>query len=125
MTYTPFGLDGPKADWADERPHRQRRRLAAALMGDRDLPPLRWGAPQAYLHGAADMAVAALVALARAGAIGPGAAGRRLGAGSCLQSSFCYTLNEAWRAPPMGRAGEGVDFGPFSCAGATRPPTAR
>ena len=32
---------------------------------------------------------------------------------SCLQASFCYSLNEAWHAPPMHRAGEGLDFGAY------------
>jgi crotonobetainyl-CoA:carnitine CoA-transferase CaiB-like acyl-CoA transferase len=61
-TITPFGLDGPKRDWADSE-----ITLWAAggpLLGARDPDehPLRISAPQAYHHAAADAANAALIA---------------------------------------------------------------
>jgi crotonobetainyl-CoA:carnitine CoA-transferase CaiB-like acyl-CoA transferase len=81
-------------------------------MGNAD-PPLRWGSPQAFLHGAADMAVAALVALAERHRSGRGQLADVSAQVSCVQSSFCYTLNEAWAWPPMHRSGDGIDFGTF------------
>ena len=64
VAVTPFGQDGPKAQYADSdlvlwaaggplEPHR-----------DGDRPPLRISVPQAYLHAAADAAAGALLALA-------------------------------------------------------------
>jgi crotonobetainyl-CoA:carnitine CoA-transferase CaiB-like acyl-CoA transferase len=63
VTVTPFGFDGPKRDWAASEltlwaaggplfPHR-----------DAEGPPLRISVPQAWLHGAADAAAGALIAL--------------------------------------------------------------
>ncbi len=62
VSITPFGWHGPKRDWAASEltlwaaggplfPHR-----------DSEGPPLRISAPQAWLHGAADAAAAALIA---------------------------------------------------------------
>jgi crotonobetainyl-CoA:carnitine CoA-transferase CaiB-like acyl-CoA transferase len=113
VTMTPFGLDGPKAGWASSDLIISAAGCGAALMGNRELPPLRWGSPQAYLHGAADMAVATLVALAERERSGLGQLADVSAQVSCIQSSFCYTLNEAWQAVPMHRDGEGIDFGAF------------
>lgn len=60
---TPFGSSGPKRDWAASE-----LTLWAAggpLFPHRDVegPPLRISAPQAWLHGAADAAAGALIAL--------------------------------------------------------------
>jgi crotonobetainyl-CoA:carnitine CoA-transferase CaiB-like acyl-CoA transferase len=67
-----FGLDGPKARWADSdlivwaaggplEPHR-----------DRDRAPLRISVPQSYLHAAADAAAGILLALAARQTLGRG-----------------------------------------------------
>ncbi|MDB5480083.1 MAG: subunit of succinyl-CoA:benzylsuccinate CoA-transferase [Caulobacteraceae bacterium] len=63
VSVTPFGSDGPKRDWAASE-----LTLWAAggpLFPHRDVegPPLRISAPQAWLHGAADAAAGALIAL--------------------------------------------------------------
>jgi crotonobetainyl-CoA:carnitine CoA-transferase CaiB-like acyl-CoA transferase len=63
VSITPFGVAGPKRDWAASdltlwaaggplHPHR-----------DSEGPPLRISVPQAWLHGAADAAAGALIAL--------------------------------------------------------------
>lgn len=62
VSITPFGQDGPKAQWADS----DLVVLAAGgpllLNGDADRPPLRLSVPQAYAHACAEAAGAALVA---------------------------------------------------------------
>ena len=63
VSVTPFGSNGPKRDWAASE-----LTLWAAggvLFHHRDAmgPPLRISAPQAWLHGAADAAAGALIAL--------------------------------------------------------------
>lgn len=72
VSITPFGLTGPKADWFDSE-----LTLWAAggpLLLTRDLEgrPLRVSVPQAYLHGAANAAGAALIAHAEQLASGMG-----------------------------------------------------
>jgi crotonobetainyl-CoA:carnitine CoA-transferase CaiB-like acyl-CoA transferase len=113
VVLSPFGLDGPKANWEATDLIISAAGCGAALMGNADLPPLRWGSPQAFLHGAADMAVAALVALTERHRSGRGQLADVSAQVSCVQSSFCYTLNEAWAWPPMHRSGDGIDFGTF------------
>jgi crotonobetainyl-CoA:carnitine CoA-transferase CaiB-like acyl-CoA transferase len=113
VVLTSFGLDGPKAGWAGSDLIISAAGCGAALMGNADLPPLRWGSPQAYLHGAADMAVAALVALAERERSGLGQLADVSAQVSCIQSSFCYTLNAAWGVPAMRRNGDGIDFGAY------------
>jgi len=113
VVLTPFGLDGPKAHWAATDLTIAAASGASALVGDRDRAPLRWGSPQAFLHGAADMAVAALVALAERHTSGRGQL-VELSAQECaMAATFCYTVNAAWSAPLMGRSGDGVDFGRY------------
>ncbi len=63
VAITPFGLDGPKADW----PATDLTVWAASgthiLAGDDDRAPVRTSVPQAFLHAGADAAGAALIAL--------------------------------------------------------------
>jgi crotonobetainyl-CoA:carnitine CoA-transferase CaiB-like acyl-CoA transferase len=62
VSITPFGQDGPKANYADS----DLVILAAGgpliLGGDDDRPPVRVSVPQGYLHACGDAAVAALAA---------------------------------------------------------------
>jgi crotonobetainyl-CoA:carnitine CoA-transferase CaiB-like acyl-CoA transferase len=62
VSITPFGQDGPKATWRAT----DLTVLAAGgplvLTGDADRPPVRLPVPQAFLHAAAEAAVAALIA---------------------------------------------------------------
>jgi crotonobetainyl-CoA:carnitine CoA-transferase CaiB-like acyl-CoA transferase len=63
VSVTPFGADGPKRDWAASE--LTLWAAGGALFPHRDVegPPLRISAPQAWLHGAADAAAGALIAL--------------------------------------------------------------
>ncbi len=111
VALTPFGLDGPKANWAASDLVVSAAGCAAALIGDADRAPLRWGSPQAFLHGAADMAVGSLIALAERRRSGRGQLVDVSAQVSCSQSSFSYALNQAWSTPTMRRCGDGVDYG--------------
>ncbi|MDH4145897.1 MAG: CoA transferase [Acidimicrobiia bacterium] len=108
-----FGLDGPKAGWAASDLTVAAASGSAALIGDRDRAPLRWGSPQAWLHGATDMAVAALVGLHERARSGRGQRADVSAQVSAMAGSFCYTLNRAWGVAPMQRSGSGVDFGAY------------
>ncbi len=113
VALTPFGLDGPKARWAATDLTIGAASCSMSITGEADLPPLRWGSPQAWLHGAADMAVAALVALQERARSGRGQLADVSAQTSCLQASFCYAINRAWQWPAMRRSGDGIDFGVY------------
>ena len=60
---TPYGLTGPKKDWLDSEITLWAAGGSLLLTRDREGNPLRFSVPQAYLHGAAAAAGAALMAL--------------------------------------------------------------
>ncbi|MFN0088650.1 MAG: CoA transferase [Acidimicrobiales bacterium] len=113
VAYTPWGLDGPKAGWADSDIVICASACQLAITGDADRPPLRCAAPQGHHHGAADAAVAALIGLHERRRSGRGQLADVSAQASYLQASFSYSLNQAWRAPLLGRSGEGVNVGAF------------
>ena len=109
---TPWGSTGPKAAWkADDLT------LFAAsgqlkVTGDSDRPPVRVSIPQAWLHGASQAAVGAMVALEHR---------HRTGRGQHVdvstQQAVCETaLSAVLYAPAgleeVGREAGGVRFGP-------------
>lgn len=62
VTITPFGLDGPKRDWADSEIILWAASGPLLLTRGMDEHPLRISVPQAYHHAAGDAAGAALIA---------------------------------------------------------------
>ncbi|HLI80894.1 MAG TPA: CoA transferase [Candidatus Binataceae bacterium] len=62
VSITPFGQDGPKANYADADLVILAAGGPLVLTGDDDRPPLRISVPQGYLHACADGAVGALAA---------------------------------------------------------------
>src|SRR5712672_3430713 len=62
VSITPFGQDGPKANYADSDLIIMAAGGPLILAGDADRPPVRLCIPQAYLHASADAAVASLAA---------------------------------------------------------------
>ncbi|HUN56844.1 MAG TPA: CoA transferase [Candidatus Binataceae bacterium] len=62
VSITPFGQDGPKADYADTDLIAMAAGGPLILYGDEDRPPIRMSVPQAYLHASVDAAGAALIA---------------------------------------------------------------
>jgi crotonobetainyl-CoA:carnitine CoA-transferase CaiB-like acyl-CoA transferase len=62
VSITPFGQDGPKADYADSDLIVMAAGGVLILYGDEDRAPIRMSVPQAYLHASADAAGAALIA---------------------------------------------------------------
>jgi len=62
VSITPFGEDGPKADWAESDLVLLAAGGPLVLQGDDDRAPSRLPVPQAYLHASAEAAVGALVA---------------------------------------------------------------
>ena len=98
---TPFGADGPAADWpaADLT-------LAAlggpmSLQGDGDRAPLRLSVPQAWRHGGAEAAVAAMIGHARARTTGEG-----MFIDVSAQSALTWTMLNGLTAAPI----QGFDY---------------
>ncbi|MDH4145404.1 MAG: CoA transferase [Acidimicrobiia bacterium] len=110
---SPFGLEGPKADWHETDLTVCASACQLALTGDTDRPPLRTAIPQGYNHGAGDLAVGAMLALVERGRSGRGQVVDVSAQASYLQSSFAYALNDAWQNAPLGRSGEGINVGAF------------
>ncbi|MGB5758661.1 MAG: CoA transferase [Acidimicrobiales bacterium] len=69
---TPWGATGPKAEWRASDLTLFASSGQLAVTGDSDRPPVRISIPQAWLHGASQAAVAALVALEHRARIGVG-----------------------------------------------------
>lgn len=62
VSITPFGQDGPKANYADSDLVILAAGGPLTLAGDDDRPPVRLSVPQAYSHASGQAAVAALIA---------------------------------------------------------------
>jgi crotonobetainyl-CoA:carnitine CoA-transferase CaiB-like acyl-CoA transferase len=62
VSITPFGQDGPKADWLATDLVSVAAAGLAHLNGESERPPVRCSVPQAHAHAAADAAVGALIA---------------------------------------------------------------
>jgi crotonobetainyl-CoA:carnitine CoA-transferase CaiB-like acyl-CoA transferase len=63
VSITPFGQQGPKAQWAESDLIVMAAGGPLALGGEKDRPPVRLSVPQAWCHAATDAALGALVAL--------------------------------------------------------------
>ncbi|MPY95619.1 MAG: hypothetical protein GEV08_21950, partial [Acidimicrobiia bacterium] len=63
VSISPYGESGPKAGWLATDLTLFAASGQMAVTGDNDRPPVRTSVPQAWLHGASDAAVGALVAL--------------------------------------------------------------
>ncbi|WP_323672831.1 CaiB/BaiF CoA-transferase family protein [Candidatus Poriferisodalis multihospitum] len=108
---TPWGETGPKADWQADDLVLFASSGQLAVTGDSDRPPVRISIPQAWLHGCAQAAVAALVALEHRA---------RMGRGQHIdlstQQAVCETALSAILYAPAGlaevqREAGGVRFG--------------
>jgi crotonobetainyl-CoA:carnitine CoA-transferase CaiB-like acyl-CoA transferase len=62
VSITPFGQEGPKANYADSDLIIMAAGGVLILYGDEDRAPIRMSVPQAYLHASVDAAAAALIA---------------------------------------------------------------
>ena len=113
VSITPFGQDGPKAQWAAT----DFTVLAAGgplwLCGDDDRPPVRVTVPQAFAHAGAEAAAASLVALQER---------HRSGLGQYIDISAQQAVTLATQSdivssavgdPPARRFGGGMKVGPL------------
>jgi crotonobetainyl-CoA:carnitine CoA-transferase CaiB-like acyl-CoA transferase len=113
-TISPYGIDGPRADWAATDLTIMASASPLAVTGDRDRPPVRMSLPQAYSFGAASAAGAVLVALYEREVSGLGQhvdASAQQAAALATQAGL---LAEAVGAPPSIRSAGGASMGRMS-----------
>ncbi len=114
VSVTPYGEDGPKAAWPATD-----LTIAAAggqlvLTGDADRPPVRISIPQSWLHGAAEAANGALIALWERSRSGLGqhvSASCQQAMMQCTQMSMLASLVGA---PLYNRCAGGIRIGPYT-----------
>jgi crotonobetainyl-CoA:carnitine CoA-transferase CaiB-like acyl-CoA transferase len=113
VSITAFGQHGPKARWAAN----DLTVLAASgvlqITGDDDRPPTRIVVPQAFLHGAAEAASAALIALFARERDG---LGQHVDVSAQAASMFAtqfFVLSHAWGVAQLERVSGGMKVGPI------------
>ena len=113
VSITPFGQDGPKANYADSDLIIMAAGGPLILAGDADRPPVRLSIPQAYLHASADAAVAALAAHHERVRSGLGQHIDVAAVQSVAMATQSYILSAPLASTEMSRISGGVKLGPF------------
>ncbi len=113
VSITAFGQQGPKAHWAAN----DLTVLAASgvlqITGDGDRPPTRLVVPQAFLHGAAEAAVGALVALHARERDGLGQHVDASAQAATMLATQFFVLSHAWGVAQLERVAGGMKVGPI------------
>jgi crotonobetainyl-CoA:carnitine CoA-transferase CaiB-like acyl-CoA transferase len=113
VSITPFGQDGPKANYADSDLIIMAAAGPLILAGDADRPPVRLSVPQAYLHASADAAVAALAAHHERTRSGLGQHIDVAAVQSVAMATQSHTLAAAIGSVELQRISGGVKMGPI------------
>jgi crotonobetainyl-CoA:carnitine CoA-transferase CaiB-like acyl-CoA transferase len=111
VSITPFGQTGPKADLAASDLTLYASAGPLAMTGDDDRAPCSISVPQAWLHGGAEAAVGALIALH--GAIRDGV-GQHVDVSvqtAAMMATQATVLSAAWGENETKRMAGGVNFG--------------
>jgi len=111
VSISAFGQDGPKAGWAESDLVLLAAGGPLVLQGDDDRAPVRLPVPQAYLHAAAEGAVAALVAHHERERSGLGQHVDVSAQQSVALATQSYILCDALGAPEVGRTAGGLKHG--------------
>lgn len=98
---TPFGADGPAADWPAADLTIAALAGPMSLQGERDRAPIRLSVPQAWRHAGAEAAVAAMIGHARARTTGRG-----VFVDVSAQSALTWTMLNGLTAAPI----QGFDY---------------
>ena len=111
VAMTPFGSDGPKADWLATDLTLTAASGQMVATGDRDRPPVRISVPQAWCHTGAQAAVGALVALEDRVATGLGQHVDVSAQQATAESALPAILHAPAGLPPVQRVAGGAQFG--------------
>ena len=111
---TPFGVEGPKRDYAATDLTTVAASGSMISNGDADRPPVRLGpVPQGFLHASADAAIGMLAAHYERLHSGRGQRVSVSAQISAAQASQFMVLSAAWNTAPPGRAAGGMRAGSF------------
>jgi crotonobetainyl-CoA:carnitine CoA-transferase CaiB-like acyl-CoA transferase len=113
VSITPFGSDGPKADWAATDLTVWASSMTLQITGDPDRAPLRVSVPQAFLHASSDAVAGALIALHERESSGLGQHIDISAQQSSMQATLSQVLAAPLRASPALRAAGGTRLGPL------------
>ncbi len=113
VSISPFGSDGPKANWAASDLTIAAASGQAVITGDADRPPVRISEPQAFLHAGADAAVAVACALIERSRSGRGQHVDASAQQSLMAASQYTMLAAAVGAGLNRRASGGIRIGPY------------
>ncbi|HEY4669892.1 MAG TPA: CoA transferase, partial [Tepidiformaceae bacterium] len=111
VAITPFGQDGPKAQWASSDLTVYASSVALVMAGDDDRPPVRVTVPQAFLHAGAEAAVGALLALAGRERDGLGQFVDVSAQTAAMMATQATALSAQWGEQETKRMAGGVNFG--------------
>ena len=113
VSISPFGQNGPKATWAAN----DLTVLAASgvlqITGDDDRPPTRIVVPQAFLHGAAEAANGALIALFARERDGLGQHVDVSAQTATMLATQFFVLSHPWGVAQLERVSGGMKVGPL------------
>ncbi len=113
VSISPFGQEGPKAQWAANDLTIWASSGAQILAGDSDRAPVSVSVPQAFLHAGAEAAVGALTALAARQRDGVGQHVDVSAQTASMMATQSMVLGPNWNDLPLGRTSGGLTFGPL------------
>lgn len=113
VSITPFGQEGPKADWAATDLTVWNAAVFPILVGDEDRAPVRITPPQAFLHAGAEGAVGALIAHLARERDGVGQHVDVSAQAAAAMTTQSVILQHGWSDNPVTRVAGGVKFGPL------------
>ena len=105
VSITPFGIDGPKADWLATDLVITAASSHANFTGDADRAPLRCAVAQTFTVASVDAVVGALLALSERRASGLGQRVDISAQHSFSTVAFHNAHMDSWGAPPVSRSG--------------------
>ncbi|MGE0597825.1 MAG: CaiB/BaiF CoA transferase family protein [Dehalococcoidia bacterium] len=113
VSITPFGQEGPHANWAASDLTVWASSGAQDLAGDGDRAPVAVSVPQANLHAGAEACFAALIALAARQRDGLGQHIDVSAQAASIMATQSVILAPAWNDTPIERAAGGLKVGPL------------
>src|SRR5271166_1279548 len=113
LSISPFGQDGPKANYADADLVLMAAGGPLIIAGDEDRAPVRLSVPQAYLHASAEAAMAAMIAHRERQRSGRGQQVDVSAQQAVAQATQSYILSVALESDQIQRMSGGVKVGPL------------
>lgn len=111
VSITPFGQEGPKANWAATDLTVTAASGALFITGDEDRPPVHMSIPQAYLNAGAEAAVGVVIALYARERDGLGQHIDVSAQTAMMMTTQFMILAEGWNDHPPQRIGGGLKLG--------------